>query len=72
VDYYWDKLSLGGDETAQQCGWLKDRYGVSWQIIPRIVVLKDDAGFVLTLSQLPIERLIFPSGFHIGSILASF
>jgi predicted 3-demethylubiquinone-9 3-methyltransferase (glyoxalase superfamily) len=34
VDYYWEKLSEGGDETAQQCGWLKDKYGVSWQIIP--------------------------------------
>jgi predicted 3-demethylubiquinone-9 3-methyltransferase (glyoxalase superfamily) len=34
VDYYWDKLSAGGDENAQQCGWLKDRYGVSWQVIP--------------------------------------
>jgi predicted 3-demethylubiquinone-9 3-methyltransferase (glyoxalase superfamily) len=38
VDYYWDKLSDDGDETAQQCGWLKDRYGVSWQIIPRILI----------------------------------
>jgi predicted 3-demethylubiquinone-9 3-methyltransferase (glyoxalase superfamily) len=38
VDYYWQKLSVGGDETAQQCGWLKDRYGVSWQIVPRILV----------------------------------
>lgn len=37
VDHYWDKLSAGGDEQAQQCGWLKDRYGVSWQIVPRIV-----------------------------------
>jgi predicted 3-demethylubiquinone-9 3-methyltransferase (glyoxalase superfamily) len=37
VDYYWQKLSAGGDETAQQCGWLKDQYGVSWQIIPRIL-----------------------------------
>ena len=35
VDYYWDKLSEGGDEAAQQCGWLKDRYGVSWQVIPK-------------------------------------
>lgn len=34
VDYYWGKLSEGGDEKAQQCGWLKDKYGVSWQIIP--------------------------------------
>lgn len=34
VDYYWETLSKDGDETAQQCGWLKDRFGVSWQIIP--------------------------------------
>jgi predicted 3-demethylubiquinone-9 3-methyltransferase (glyoxalase superfamily) len=34
VDYYWDKLSEGGDENAQACGWLKDQFGVSWQIIP--------------------------------------
>ena len=34
VDYYWERLSEGGDETAQQCGWLKDKYGVSWQVIP--------------------------------------
>ncbi|MET1178918.1 VOC family protein [Peribacillus simplex] len=34
VDYYWGKLSEGGDEKAQVCGWLKDRFGVSWQIVP--------------------------------------
>lgn len=34
IDYYWDKLTPGGDPTAQVCGWLKDRYGVSWQIVP--------------------------------------
>ena len=34
VDHYWDALSAGGDERARQCGWLKDRYGVSWQIVP--------------------------------------
>lgn len=38
VDYYWEKLSQGGDEKAQQCGWLKDKYGVSWQIVPIILV----------------------------------
>ncbi|MBW4580261.1 MAG: VOC family protein [Tildeniella nuda ZEHNDER 1965/U140] len=38
VDYYWEKLSAGGDDTAQQCGWLKDKYRVSWQIVPRILV----------------------------------
>ena len=43
VDYYWEKLSEGGDEKAQQCGWLKDRYGVSWQIVPIVLIkmLKD-------------------------------
>jgi predicted 3-demethylubiquinone-9 3-methyltransferase (glyoxalase superfamily) len=34
VDHYWEKLSEGGDEKAQQCGWLKDRYGLSWQVVP--------------------------------------
>jgi predicted 3-demethylubiquinone-9 3-methyltransferase (glyoxalase superfamily) len=34
VDYYWEKLSESGDEKAQICGWLKDKYGVSWQIVP--------------------------------------
>jgi predicted 3-demethylubiquinone-9 3-methyltransferase (glyoxalase superfamily) len=38
VDYYWEKLSGGGDEKAQQCGWLKDKYGVSWQIVPKVLV----------------------------------
>ncbi len=37
VDYYWDRLSQGGDENAQQCGWLKDRYGLSWQVVPRVL-----------------------------------
>ena len=35
VDEYWQKLSEGGDERAQQCGWLKDKYGVSWQVVPK-------------------------------------
>jgi predicted 3-demethylubiquinone-9 3-methyltransferase (glyoxalase superfamily) len=34
VDYYWDNLSKGGDPKSQMCGWLKDKYGVSWQIVP--------------------------------------
>ena len=38
VDHYWEKLSEGGDPTAQQCGWLKDKYGVSWQVIPKVLL----------------------------------
>ena len=38
VDYYWEKLSEGGDPKAQQCAWLKDKYGVSWQVVPRVLV----------------------------------
>jgi predicted 3-demethylubiquinone-9 3-methyltransferase (glyoxalase superfamily) len=37
IDHYWNKLGEGGDPRAQQCGWLKDRYGLSWQIVPSIV-----------------------------------
>lgn len=34
LDHYWDKRRAGGDERAEQCGWLEDKYGVSWQIVP--------------------------------------
>ncbi|HSP21170.1 MAG TPA: VOC family protein [Planococcus sp. (in: firmicutes)] len=34
IDYYWDRLIEGGDEQAQNCGWLKDKFGVSWQVSP--------------------------------------
>jgi predicted 3-demethylubiquinone-9 3-methyltransferase (glyoxalase superfamily) len=37
VDHYWEKLSAGGDDKAQQCGWLKDKYGLSWQIVPVVL-----------------------------------
>jgi predicted 3-demethylubiquinone-9 3-methyltransferase (glyoxalase superfamily) len=67
VDYYWEKLSEGGDEKAQQCGWLKDKYGLSWQIVPRALVemLNDpDAGksqrvmaAMLKMKKIDIETL---------------
>ena len=34
IDYYWEKLGEGGDPKARQCGWLKDKYGLSWQVAP--------------------------------------
>jgi predicted 3-demethylubiquinone-9 3-methyltransferase (glyoxalase superfamily) len=37
IDRYWDKLSDGGDKNAQACGWLKDKYGLSWQIVPKVL-----------------------------------
>jgi len=67
VDYFWERLSQGGDEKAQQCGWLKDRYGVSWQIVPTILVrmlLDKEAGrsgrvmnAMLRMKKLDIEAL---------------
>lgn len=35
IDYFWDKLSEGGQKS--QCGWLKDKYGLSWQIVPAVM-----------------------------------
>ncbi|TLY35489.1 MAG: VOC family protein [Nitrospirae bacterium] len=67
VDHYWEKLSKGGDKNAQQCGWLKDKYGVSWQIVPTVLpkMLQDkDAKkservmkALLQMQKLDIERL---------------
>jgi len=36
VDYYWEKLSAGG--KTMQCGWLDDKYGVTWQVVPSVLV----------------------------------
>lgn len=43
VDRYWLHLGQGGDPAAQQCGWLKDKFGLSWQVVPRVLMdmLKD-------------------------------
>lgn len=38
IDYYWEKLTEGSDESTQQCGWLQDKFGFSWQVIPTVWV----------------------------------
>jgi predicted 3-demethylubiquinone-9 3-methyltransferase (glyoxalase superfamily) len=44
IDHYWERLAAGGDPAARQCGWLKDKYGLSWQIVPTLLLemLKDE------------------------------
>lgn len=37
IDHFWQRLGEGGDPRAQQCGWLKDRFGLSWQVVPSIL-----------------------------------
>lgn len=65
VDMYWEKLTAGGEES--QCGWLKDKYGVSWQIVPSVLgtwVTDPDSAkarrvteAMLKMSKLDIEKL---------------
>lgn len=60
IDYYWDRLSAVPE--AEQCGWLKDRFGLSWQIVPQIMdeMLADpDAAKVARVTQafLPMKKL---------------
>jgi predicted 3-demethylubiquinone-9 3-methyltransferase (glyoxalase superfamily) len=38
VDHYWNRLGESGDLKAQQCGWLKDKYGLSWQVVPTVLI----------------------------------
>ena len=38
VDHYWSKLTAGGDPKSHVCGWLKDKYGLSWQVVPKKMV----------------------------------
>ena len=38
LDYYWDRLTQGGDPKSHVCGWLKDKYGLSWQVVPKNIL----------------------------------
>lgn len=65
VDYYWEKLGENGDENAKVCGWLKDKFGISWQIVPTVLyeLLKDKQksasvmNALLKMKKLDIETL---------------
>jgi predicted 3-demethylubiquinone-9 3-methyltransferase (glyoxalase superfamily) len=64
IDFYWDKLTEGGQES--QCGWLKDKFGLSWQIIPSILpkLMSDPAragrvmNAFLQMKKFDIEKLM--------------
>ena len=72
IDFYWDRLGAGGDGMARQCGWLKDRYGASWQIVPRqlqaLLTGRDTARTdrvmtaLLKMTKLDIEALVRAAG----------
>jgi predicted 3-demethylubiquinone-9 3-methyltransferase (glyoxalase superfamily) len=65
VDYYWDTLSAGGKELA--CGWLKDKYGLCWQVVPTVLMemladpdpakAKRAAEAMLTMTKFDVARL---------------
>ncbi len=66
IDYYWSKLSEGG--TPGPCGWLDDRFGVTWQVVPSMLdeLLAGDSGAVmdalLTMKKIDIEALRVAAG----------
>jgi predicted 3-demethylubiquinone-9 3-methyltransferase (glyoxalase superfamily) len=63
IDYFWKKLSA--DPTAEQCGWLKDKYGVSWQIVPTVLsrMLEDnDAKKVIRVTEAFLKMKKFDIG----------
>jgi predicted 3-demethylubiquinone-9 3-methyltransferase (glyoxalase superfamily) len=60
IDYYWDRLTESGEES--RCGWLKDKFGVSWQIIPvmlgQLISNPKGAQAMMTMRKLNIEQLV--------------
>jgi predicted 3-demethylubiquinone-9 3-methyltransferase (glyoxalase superfamily) len=60
LDYYWDRLTEGDEKKVQQCGWLKDRFGVSWQIVPAMFsdMAKNPEKFARVMKALlPMKKL---------------
>lgn len=62
VDYYWDKLTEGADANRQICGWLKDKFGVHWQVVPKVVADNMCSGNVekMTKTQQAVMRMKKP------------
>lgn len=67
IDHYWNALGAGGDPRARQCGWVKDKFGLSWQVVPRRMtdyITSTDAGIreramaaMMTMKKLDIAEL---------------
>ena len=60
IDHYWTHLTEGGDPAAQQCGWLKDRYGLSWQVVPAALpeLMRDPARAARVMQAvLPMKKI---------------
>jgi len=60
IDFYWEKLTEGGFEGAQQCGWLQDKFGVSWQIVPNVLgelLSQPDKGGNVMQAMLQMKKL---------------
>ena len=72
IDFFWDRLGADGDAAAQMCGWLKDRYGASWQLVPRqfinIITGPDQAradramALLMKMKKLDIDALVHAAG----------
>lgn len=70
IDHYWQRLGEGGDPQARQCGWLKDRYGLSWQVGPAILptLLTDPARgqrvmqAVLRMTKIDLDAVLRAAG----------
>jgi predicted 3-demethylubiquinone-9 3-methyltransferase (glyoxalase superfamily) len=63
IDYYWEKLTAGGAES--QCGWLKDKFGLSWQVVPSVLgklltnpkTAQSVMGAMLPMRKIEIDKL---------------
>jgi predicted 3-demethylubiquinone-9 3-methyltransferase (glyoxalase superfamily) len=71
IDHYWNHLSAGGDPQAQQCGWLKDKFGLSWQIVPTVLA-KMMADPDTKKSQRAMQALLQMKKLEIAKLQAAF